>query len=42
MLYVQVTAAYRATFGLQSNPSLLGRAVTVTGDADGVLHATAG
>ena len=31
MLYVQVTAAYRATFGLQSNPSLLGRAVTVTG-----------
>lgn len=31
MLYVQVTSAYRATFGLQSNPSLLGRAVTVTG-----------
>ena len=31
MLYVQVTSAYRASFGLLSNPSLIGRQVTVTG-----------
>ena len=31
MLYVQVTAAYRSAFGLQSNPGLMGRSVTVTG-----------
>ncbi|MBB5873889.1 endonuclease I [Allocatelliglobosispora scoriae] len=31
ILYVQVTAAYRSAFGLQSNPGLLGRSVTVTG-----------
>lgn len=31
MLYVQVTAAYRSAFGLQGNPGLMGRSVTVTG-----------
>ncbi|GAB3158462.1 hypothetical protein GCM10027290_61750 [Micromonospora sonneratiae] len=31
MLYVQVTATYRAAFGLLSNPGLMGRQVTVTG-----------
>ncbi|MFI6762238.1 endonuclease [Micromonospora sp. NPDC050417] len=31
MLYVQVTGSYRSTFGLRSNPSSRGRAVTVTG-----------
>lgn len=31
MLYVQVTTEYRSAFGLLSNPSLLGRSVTVTG-----------
>ncbi|BCJ76027.1 hypothetical protein CS0771_55710 [Catellatospora sp. IY07-71] len=31
MLYVQVTAAYRSAFGLQTNPGLMGRSVTVTG-----------
>jgi endonuclease I len=31
MLYVQVTSAYRSTFGLLSNPSLIGRQITVTG-----------
>ncbi|RKR91009.1 endonuclease I [Micromonospora pisi] len=31
MLYVQVSGSYRDTFGLRSNPSLRGRAVTVTG-----------
>ncbi|MFG1719912.1 endonuclease [Micromonospora chalcea] len=31
MLYVQVTAAWRSTFGLLSNPSLRGRQVTATG-----------
>jgi endonuclease I len=31
MLYVQVSSAYRSTFGLQSNPGLRGRLVTVTG-----------
>ncbi|MFJ6195407.1 endonuclease [Micromonospora sp. NPDC092111] len=31
MLYVQVTAAYRDTFGLLSNPSLRGKQVTATG-----------
>ena len=31
MLYVQVTSAYRATFGLQGNPGLLRDPVTVTG-----------
>jgi endonuclease I len=31
MLYVQVTAGYRASFGLLSNPSLMGRRLVVTG-----------
>jgi endonuclease I len=31
MLYIQVTASYRAAFGLLSNPGLIGRSVTVTG-----------
>jgi endonuclease I len=31
MLYVQITASYRASFGLLSNPSLIGKQVTVTG-----------
>ncbi|MDG6101403.1 endonuclease [Dactylosporangium aurantiacum] len=31
MLYVQITAAYRASFGLQSNPSLMGRRLVVAG-----------
>ncbi|GIF13431.1 endonuclease [Actinoplanes teichomyceticus] len=31
MLYVQVTSAYRASFGLLGNPSLIGRPLTVTG-----------
>ncbi|GAB2948184.1 hypothetical protein GCM10027280_41150 [Micromonospora polyrhachis] len=31
MLYVQVTAAYRSSFGLLSNPGLMGKSVTVTG-----------
>jgi len=31
MLYVQVTTAYRATFGLRSNPGLLRDPITVTG-----------
>jgi endonuclease I len=31
MLYVQVTASYRSSFGLLSNPSLIGKALTVTG-----------
>ncbi|MEE3919866.1 DUF6359 domain-containing protein [Micromonospora sp. BRA006-A] len=31
MLYVQVTAAWRSTFGLLTNPSLRGRQVTATG-----------
>ncbi|GAB3812790.1 endonuclease [Micromonospora zhanjiangensis] len=31
MLYVQVTAAWRSSFGLLSTPSLRGRQVTVTG-----------
>ncbi|MEU8607925.1 endonuclease [Actinoplanes sp. NPDC048791] len=31
MLYVQVTSAYRATFGLRANPGLLRDPVTVTG-----------
>ncbi|ASW55572.1 endonuclease [Plantactinospora sp. KBS50] len=31
MLYVQVTAAWRSSFGLLTNPSLRGRAVTATG-----------
>ncbi|MEH1011581.1 endonuclease [Micromonospora sp. CPCC 206060] len=31
MLYVQVTSAYRSSFGLLTNPGLLGRSVTVTG-----------
>jgi endonuclease I len=33
MLYVQVTAAYRSTFGLLTNPGLLRQQVTVTGTA---------
>ena len=31
MLYVQITSAYRSAFGLQSNPGLVGRALTVSG-----------
>ncbi|WP_427887231.1 endonuclease [Kribbella sp. GL6] len=31
MLYVQIPAAFRASYGLQSNPSLLGQQITVTG-----------
>lgn len=31
MLYVQVTAAYRSTFGLLTNPGLRGRLITATG-----------
>ncbi|MEH0843087.1 endonuclease [Micromonospora sp. CPCC 205711] len=31
MLYVQVTTAYRSSFGLLTNPSLRGRQVTATG-----------
>ncbi|MBV1849415.1 endonuclease [Catellatospora tritici] len=31
MLYVQVTTAWRGSFGLQTNPGLMGRSVTVTG-----------
>ncbi|MGW0433444.1 endonuclease [Micromonospora sp. NPDC003197] len=31
MLYVQITSAYRSTFGLLSNPDLMGQQVTVTG-----------
>lgn len=31
MLYVQITSAFRAQYGLQSNPGLLGTKITVTG-----------
>jgi endonuclease I len=31
MLYVQVTSAYRGTFGLRTNPDLMGRRIVVTG-----------
>jgi endonuclease I len=31
MLYVQVTSAYRATFGLRTNPDLLDRRIVATG-----------
>ena len=31
MLYVQITSAYRSSFGLRTNPSLIGRQLTVTG-----------
>lgn len=31
MLYVQITAGFRASFGLQSNPSLMGRRLVVAG-----------
>jgi hypothetical protein len=31
MVYVQITTAYRASFGLQSNPSLMGRRLVVAG-----------
>ena len=31
ILYLQVTSAYRAQFGLQKNPSLMGRKIDVTG-----------
>ncbi|MEC3974097.1 endonuclease [Amycolatopsis sp. H20-H5] len=31
MVYVQVTAAFRAAYGLKSNPSLMGRQLDVTG-----------
>ncbi|MFG1906990.1 endonuclease [Kribbella sp. NPDC048928] len=31
MLYVQIPSAFRAAYGLQSNPGLLGKQITVTG-----------
>lgn len=31
MLYVQVTSAYRAAFGLRTNPGLMGRRIVVAG-----------
>ncbi|MDX6283404.1 MAG: hypothetical protein QOH03_4475 [Kribbellaceae bacterium] len=31
MLYVQIPSAFRAQYGLQTNPSLLGKQITVTG-----------
>ena len=31
MLYVQITSSYRSAFGLLSNPSLIGKSITVTG-----------
>ncbi|GGN72916.1 hypothetical protein GCM10010112_41760 [Actinoplanes lobatus] len=31
MLYVQITSSYRSAFGLATNPSNVGRAITVTG-----------
>ncbi|MEU0883529.1 endonuclease [Lentzea sp. NPDC005914] len=31
MLYVQITSGFRAAWGMQSNPSLLGRQIDVTG-----------
>ena len=31
MLYVQIPTAFRTSYGLQSNPSLLGKQITVTG-----------
>jgi len=31
MLYVQITASYRSQFGLQSNPSLMGKRLVVAG-----------
>jgi len=31
MLYVQITSAFRSSYGLQSNPGLLGQRITVTG-----------
>jgi len=31
MLYVQIPTAFRASYGLQSNPGLLGQQITVTG-----------
>ncbi|MDI6102161.1 endonuclease [Actinoplanes sp. NEAU-A12] len=31
MLYVQITSSYRSSFGLLSNPSLIGKQLTVTG-----------
>jgi endonuclease I len=31
MLYVQITSSYRASFGLLSNPSLIGKSLTLTG-----------
>ena len=31
MLYVQIPTAFRASYGLQSNPGLLGKQITVTG-----------
>lgn len=32
MIYVQIPSAYRSTFGLKTNPSLIGKAVVVTGN----------
>ena len=37
MLYVQIPTAFRASYGLQSNPGLIGQQITVDRDADGVL-----
>ncbi len=33
LLDVQITSSYRSQFGLQSNPSLIGKTITVTGTA---------
>lgn len=33
MLYVQVPSAFRAAWGLQSHPSLLGKQIDVTGNS---------
>ncbi|KUL30983.1 endonuclease [Actinoplanes awajinensis] len=34
MLYVQITSSYRSSFGLLSNPSLIGKALTVSGSLE--------
>ena len=31
MLYVQIPSAFRSSWGLQSNPGLMGRQIDVTG-----------
>lgn len=34
MLYVQITSSYRSAYGLQTNPGLVGSALTVTGSLE--------